>query len=819
MEKLGREGKTMNRICSAWFATLIIYSASCCGQWISGPPLPAQLTERSHGVGINDNGTLYSIGGPPWTNMIEDGSVHQLLPSGTAWNPVSPLGGIAAFIFQGGGIDALGRIVIFGGELISDPTEPPPGPFTYEPIDGPAGGLALRSVLAPFARFAWCTDAQNRIYSLGGGLGAGGTNSAYCERYNGLTNTWEVIAPMNQAVADATSASDGSHVLVFGGFNGLGTARVTNVALYDIATNTWSDTAVPDMPVALTGARAVVGADGRFYVIGGTSGPVGIGTTQNTCYVLEADFSTWSVGPPLTSPRQWFTAVLGDDHNIYVLGGENNTGNITSVEKLVTHPCPTITVEPIDQSAWAGSVAGFHVESVGGDVITYSWQRNGTALSDGLTPHGSQIVGSMTGSLTIINPAVEDQGLYLAIASNSCGSTPSTQAFLQVQTPASIGTQWQVVNLHPDWGLTSRANGIDGGIVTGHADTTHPTYGILNQAVVWMDDSNVALNLTPGNSVGSVGNAIANGVVVGWWWQPYQCNLGQTCYFKSASIWEWTGAGWVHTDPISMGEYNYIRGTDGSTHAGYGWSDWPAPSQSIIWYPTGGLTIVDGGVATVDTGGVVYGSLFDTATRAARWNVLPNVSINLSPPKTSQSYISGAGDHQQVGTARLNTVDHAWLFAGVPFASKDLSTPTTSPSYGRDCEQGIQVGQATINAVTHAVLWQGTASSMLDLHQFAPASFAYSVATGIDLSPLDGTLRVVGYGFNEATGRTEALLWINGNSACPSDINGDAVVNINDLLELISQWGGVSGSGDINADDIIDVSDLLIIVGSWGPCP
>ena len=55
-------------------------------------------------------------------------------------------------------------------------------------------------------------------------------------------------------------------------------------------------------------------------------------------------------------------------------------------------------------------------------------------------------------------------------------------------------------------------------------------------------------------------------------------------------------------------------------------------------------------------------------------------------------------------------------------------------------------------------------------------------------------------------------------SGCPSDIDGDGFVNVNDLLTIIDQWGSTSSPADINDDGIVNVSDLLMVVGSWGPC-
>ncbi len=54
-------------------------------------------------------------------------------------------------------------------------------------------------------------------------------------------------------------------------------------------------------------------------------------------------------------------------------------------------------------------------------------------------------------------------------------------------------------------------------------------------------------------------------------------------------------------------------------------------------------------------------------------------------------------------------------------------------------------------------------------------------------------------------------------SSCPADITGDGMVDVLDLLEVLSQWG-TSGSADINGDGIVDVLDMLEILSAWGAC-
>lgn len=54
-------------------------------------------------------------------------------------------------------------------------------------------------------------------------------------------------------------------------------------------------------------------------------------------------------------------------------------------------------------------------------------------------------------------------------------------------------------------------------------------------------------------------------------------------------------------------------------------------------------------------------------------------------------------------------------------------------------------------------------------------------------------------------------------NACPSDITGDGTVNVDDVLQLIGDWGG-SGNSDIDGDGVVGVNDMLELLAAWGPC-
>jgi hypothetical protein len=55
---------------------------------------------------------------------------------------------------------------------------------------------------------------------------------------------------------------------------------------------------------------------------------------------------------------------------------------------------------------------------------------------------------------------------------------------------------------------------------------------------------------------------------------------------------------------------------------------------------------------------------------------------------------------------------------------------------------------------------------------------------------------------------------------CDGDTNSDGLVNVVDLLAIISAWGPCSGdcSEDFDESGHVDVTDLLLVIAQWGNC-
>ena len=52
--------------------------------------------------------------------------------------------------------------------------------------------------------------------------------------------------------------------------------------------------------------------------------------------------------------------------------------------------------------------------------------------------------------------------------------------------------------------------------------------------------------------------------------------------------------------------------------------------------------------------------------------------------------------------------------------------------------------------------------------------------------------------------------------SAPGDIDNNCLVNVGDLLLLLSEWGKAGSFADINEDGNVNVTDLLALLASWG---
>jgi hypothetical protein len=115
----------------------------------------------------------------------------------------------------------------------------------------------------------------------------------------------------------------------------------------------------------------------------------------------------------------------------------------------------------------------------------------------------------------------------------------------------------------------------------------------------------------------------------------------------------------------------------------------------------------------------------------------------------------------------------------------------------------------------------------LTLEDFLGSSYEEALAlyaggsgggTGIDLGPSGlGAISYVRISNGRARLSVEIDALADVAPQVPGDTNGDGLVDVQDLVAVIAQWGpvGPGATADLNGDGLVDVADLVLVVTAW----
>ena len=68
-------------------------------------------------------------------------------------------------------------------------------------------------------------------------------------------------------------------------------------------------------------------------------------------------------------------------------------------------------------------------------------------------------------------------------------------------------------------------------------------------------------------------------------------------------------------------------------------------------------------------------------------------------------------------------------------------------------------------------------------------------------------------------GAVQSITTIDPALPCPTDLSGDGVTDLADLLQVLGAFGATA-DGDTNGDNVTDLADLLAVLGAFGSaCP
>ena len=198
-----------------------------------------------------------------------------------------------------------------------------------QPADTCVPGIWATAMTGPPARYrAGGVSDGTYIYVFGGGTSAG-TLLNDLWRWDPASQTWTQLANMPTGKQNIQGAYWNGKIYVPGGFT---TVHITENAIYDIASNTWS-TGAP-LPATQTGTN--VAFNNKIYNFGGNPGP------QTTTTIYDIAANTWSSGAPMPVATTYGRAAAAGSFAYYAGGISTVTTNAVYRYDFVANTWTTV---------------------------------------------------------------------------------------------------------------------------------------------------------------------------------------------------------------------------------------------------------------------------------------------------------------------------------------------------------------------------------------------------------------------------------------------------------------------------------------------
>ena len=206
---------------------------------------------------------------------------------------------------------------------------------------------------------------KNYFYVFGGATTDSPASSvALVQRYNKLTNTWDIPTTVPYGAFRETIAAllPNGKIYVAGGQGGSGFTNA--VRWYDPATNTWETK--NNLPSIWADPRMSKLPSGKFIISGGSWSSPRI----DTCYIYDPDADTYTLASPLNVARGNHTQVTLADGRVMALAGNTGPSPYTDISSYEIYDEATDTWTLYNSSPISGSYPGT-VSNICGDV--YAW--------------------------------------------------------------------------------------------------------------------------------------------------------------------------------------------------------------------------------------------------------------------------------------------------------------------------------------------------------------------------------------------------------------------------------------------------------------
>lgn len=232
----------------------------------------------------------------------------------------------------------------------------------FDTLSGTWSSIAVPAMTEPRFDGAAITDSLGRIWSIGGQP----NNASFSDVVTIFDPArpelgWQTGPSLNQVRARCGCVLDRKgRIYVIGGYaTGIHVQTVERID--PCSESTW--TVLPEsLPEPTTNDDpAVLGADGRIYVVGGWKAHYWIDRVLR----LDPENGVWETWSPLAEPRDLIRVVLGHDDYIYAIGGEvPGCVSTANVEKLYTGQLPCdingdADVNGLDIQPFVDAILGF----------------------------------------------------------------------------------------------------------------------------------------------------------------------------------------------------------------------------------------------------------------------------------------------------------------------------------------------------------------------------------------------------------------------------------------------------------------------------
>jgi N-acetylneuraminic acid mutarotase len=296
--------------------------------WMAKNPLDAA---RGGIAASTVDGKIYVMGGVSVAGGQALSKLEAYDPETGIWTIKAPMpsGRVAiSTCVVDGKIYAIGGAPNWGGVGVS----------TVEVYDPATNTWSVKADM-PTARSNLASCAVNgKIYAIGGMVGQTGYKTV--EEYDPETNTWTQKTPMSGERSFFAVCAVDDKIYAMGGF--LNPQQVTStVAVYDPASDSWSDTVAENMPIAKAVFAASV-VNGKIYVMGGAQGLASAPLSDVEEYDPVANIWTSKTGMPTA---RMFLATVALNSRVYAIGGIVSTASVGLTTDLVEEYSPALDIE------------------------------------------------------------------------------------------------------------------------------------------------------------------------------------------------------------------------------------------------------------------------------------------------------------------------------------------------------------------------------------------------------------------------------------------------------------------------------------------